>query len=401
MITEKSLSDVDFSVEDIKNIISNLDSNKAYGDDMISIRMLKLCDKSICKPLSIFFKSCLMQGIFPSEWEEANVVPIHKKNDKHCVNNYRHVSLLPICSKVLESIIYNTLLTYFIENNLISEKQSGFRPGNSCINQLLAITHEIFSSFDDNYEVRGVFLDISKAFDKVWHEGIIHKLKPNGISENLLSLLTDFLRNRKQRVILNGQSSSWANINAGVPEGSILGPLLFLIYINDLSGNIQCNPKLFADGHIKTILTKMNRTIGLLRKFQQVLPRPSLITIYKAFIRPHLDYGDVIFDQAFNNSFHQRLESIQYNTVLAITGAIRGTSKEKLYQELGFESLQSRRWFRKLSVFYKIIKNKSPSCLYYLIPKPLTSYSNRNSENLPPSKANHSFFKNTFFHPPS
>ena len=133
--------------------------------------MLKLCDKSICKPLSIIFKSCLTQGIFPSEWKKANVVPIHKKNDKQCVKNYRPASLLPICSKVLERIIYNTIFTYFIENNLISENQSGFKPGDSCINQLLAITHEIFSSFDDNFEVRGVFLDISKAFDKVWHEG--------------------------------------------------------------------------------------------------------------------------------------------------------------------------------------------------------------------------------------
>ena len=93
--------------------------------------------------------------------------------------------------------------------------------------------------------------------------------------------------------------------------------------------------------------------MDLLRKFQQVLPRPSLITIYKAFIRPRLDYGDVIFDEAFNNSFHQRLESIQYNDALAITGAIRRISKEKLYQELGFESLQPRRWFRKLSLFYR------------------------------------------------
>ena len=119
---------------------------------------------------------------------------------------------------------------------------------------------------------------------------------------------------------------------------------------------LHLDSKLSFDIHIKTVLTKVNRTIGLLQKFQQVLPRPSLITIYKAFIRPHLDYGDVIFDQAFNNSFHQRLESIQYNAALAITGAIRGTSKEKLYQELGFESLQSRRWFRKLSLFYKIKK---------------------------------------------
>ena len=162
---------------------------------------------------------------------------------------------------------------------------------------------------------------------------------------------------------------------------------------------LHLDPKLSFDIHIKTILTTVNRTIGLIRKFQQVLPRPSLITIYKAFIRPLLDYEDGIFDQAFNISFYQRLESIQYNAAFEITGAIRGTSKEKLYQELDFECLQSRRWFRKLSLFYKIIKSESPSCLYYLIPKPLTSYSTSNSENLPPIKANHSFFKNTFFPP--
>ena len=115
LIPEKSLSDVDFLVEDIKNIINKLDSNKAHGDDMICIRMPKLYDKSICKPLSIIFKSCLMQGIFPSEWKKVNV-PIHKKNDKQCVTNCRPASL-PIRSKVLEYIIYNTMFTYFIENN--------------------------------------------------------------------------------------------------------------------------------------------------------------------------------------------------------------------------------------------------------------------------------------------
>ena len=137
---------------------------------------------------------------------------------------------------------------------------------------------------------------------------------------------------------------------------------------------LHLDSKLYISIHIKTILTKVNRTIGLLRKFQQVLPpRPPLITIYKAFIKPNLNYVDVIFDQTFNNSFHQRLESIHYNAALAITGAIKGTSKEKLYQELGFESLQSRIWFRKLSLFYKILKNESPHYFYHLVPKPLTS----------------------------
>ena len=116
--------------------------------------------------------------------------------------------------------------------------------------------------------------------------------------------------------------------------------------------------KLSFDEHLKSALKKISKTVGLLRKFQGILPRTSLITIYKSFARPHLDYGDIICDQTFNESFHQRIESIQYNAAIAMTGAIRGTSSEKLYQELGLESLRSRRWLRKLCLFYKIYKNK-------------------------------------------
>ena len=125
---------------------------------------------------------------------------------------------------------------------------------------------------------------------------------------------------------------------------------MFQLVKRILKNIYACNldSKLSFDIHIKSILTKVNKTIDFLRKFQQALLTASLITIYKAFIRPHLDNGDIIFDQAFYNSFHKRLESVQYNTALAIAGAIRGTSKEKLYQELGFECLQSRRCFGKL-----------------------------------------------------
>ena len=132
-------------------------------------------------------------------------------------------------------------------HKLISSNQSGFKPGDSYINQLLSITHEMYKSFDDGYEVRGVFLDVSKAFDKVWRNGLIYKLKQNGVSGNLLNLIIDFLDGRKQRVILNGQYFSWASVKAGVPQRPILGPLFFLIFINDLSDNLVSNPKLFAD----------------------------------------------------------------------------------------------------------------------------------------------------------
>ena len=139
------------------------------------------------------------------------------------------------------------MLGVFLKNDLISQRQSGIKPGDSCINQLLSITHEIYQSFDEGFDVRSVFIDIFTAFNKVWHDGIIFKLKQNGTSGNLLNLLSNFLRNRKQRVVLNGKTSSWADVNAGVPQGSILGPLLFLIYINDLADGLSSNAKLFAD----------------------------------------------------------------------------------------------------------------------------------------------------------
>ena len=197
--------------------------------------------------LEMIFKQCVETCVFPSEWKKANIVPIHKKGTKKALENYLSVLLLSICGKILERVMLNEMFIFFIENKLISSNQSGFKPGDSCINQLLSIIHEIYESFDVGLEVRSVFLDISKAFDKVWHDGIIYKLTQNGISRNLLKLLEDFLKERKQRVVLNGQVSTWKNINAGVPQGSILGPLLFLIYINDLTEGLTTNVKLFAD----------------------------------------------------------------------------------------------------------------------------------------------------------
>ena len=145
------------------------------------------------------------------------------------------MSLLPICGNIFKPLNYNSLFRFFIANELIFSNQSGFKPGDSCINQFLSITHEIYKSFDDWYEVRGVFLDISKAFDKVWHNGLIYKLKQKEGSGDLLNLVIDFLDAIKQRVVLNGQYSLWASVKAGVPQGSILGPLFFLNLMTSLT----------------------------------------------------------------------------------------------------------------------------------------------------------------------
>ena len=164
--------------------------------------------------------------MFPSEWKKRNIVPCYKKGDKQNLKNYCPVSLLPICRKIFNEIL-SEMLRFFLTNNLLAHNQSGFKPSGSCINQLLSITHYIYSSFDDGFEFKSIFLDISKAFDKVWHEGIIFNFKQNGISDDLLNILSDFLRNRKQTVMFNGQSLTWANVNPGVPQGYIVGPLIF------------------------------------------------------------------------------------------------------------------------------------------------------------------------------
>ena len=141
--------------------------------------------------------------------------------------------------------------------------------------------------------------------------------------------------------------------------------------------------KLDFDEHIKGVFEKTSKSIGLIRKLRNFLPRPSLLQIYKSFVRPHLDYGDIIYDKAFIGYFQKKLESIQYNAALAITGAIRRTSREKIYSEIGLESLQDRCWYRKLCVFYKILNNMSSKYLNDILPSTARRCYSRNASNIP------------------
>ena len=150
----------------------------------------------------------------------VNVFRIHKKESRQLKKTYRPFSLLPICGKIFEKLVFDVMYEFLNKNNPLRPKQSGFRPEDSTINQLLSITNEIHKAFD-NYpsrETRTIFLDISKAFNKVWHEGLIFKLKSNGVSGELLNLIKSFLSERYQRVALNGKSSSWKPVLAGVPQ---------------------------------------------------------------------------------------------------------------------------------------------------------------------------------------
>ena len=168
---------------------------------IFSVKMIQICGESIALPLKLIFETALKEKKFPDIWKIANVVPVHKKEEKNLLRNYRPISLLPIFSKIFERVIYNCLFNYFVTNKLFTPAQSGFLPGDSCIAQLLSIIHEIQTNFDTNppADVRGVFLDISKAFDKVWHKGLIFKLKSYGVEGDLLSLLECYLTIKKSK----------------------------------------------------------------------------------------------------------------------------------------------------------------------------------------------------------
>ena len=193
--------------------------------------------------------SSLKLRLFPDIWKKSNIVSVCKRGDKKIIYNYRPISLLPICGKILEKVLLNSIYEFLEENNLLCEHQSGFRPSDSYEYQLLSIVPDIYTSFDCSppSDVIGIFLDISKAFDRVWHDELIYKVKCIGIIDMFLKLITSFVENRFQRVVLNGQASSWEPVLTSIPQGCILGPLFFLIYINDLPKNLSSNTKLFAN----------------------------------------------------------------------------------------------------------------------------------------------------------
>ena len=386
---------------------------------------------------------------------------MYKKADPQDVSNYRPISLLSVISKVMERIIHKYMFNFYRETDFITPFQSGFIPKDSTVNQLLSLYHSICLALDEGKEIRAVFCDVSKAFDRVWHEGLLFKLHRSRIQGRLFQWLSDYLSDRRQRVVLSGAMSDIVSIKAGVPQGSILGPLLFLVYINDIVSDINSPIRLFADDttlyivvddpqraadalnsdldqiqswankwlvtfnpmktesllfsrkttqpthpniymnnvqinevsthkhlgvvfskncswheHIVLTMKKAWQRIYIMRSFKFTLDRRSLEIFYFSFIRPVLEYADVVWDN-LTQSDEEELEKIQLKAARIISGTTKLVSVSNLYSETCIEPLRVRRKSHRLILFYKMYHS--------LVPRQVgdrTTYYLRNSSDL-------------------
>ena len=239
----------------------NLDSSKASGPDCIPVVILKNCEPELSYIPAKLFNNCLKESCFPGCWKVSSVVPVFKNvGERSTAKNYHPVSLLFVVSKVFEKLVNNRIVDDLEKCGPFSDFHYGFRSSRSTADLLTVVSDRIARAFNRSGATRAVALDISKAFDRVWHFG-----KSYGISGQIFGLISSFLSNRQLRVVLDGKSSKEYPVNAGVPQGSILGPTVFLLYINDLP-DVICNIAIYADD--TTLYSKCNHASDLWQQLE-------------------------------------------------------------------------------------------------------------------------------------
>ena len=223
--SDNMLNSVQFTPYEVETVLKSLKTGKASGPDSINNRILKELSQPLSHPLCVLFNFSIVTGKVPDIWKQANITPIFKKNDASDPTNYRPISLLSSIGKVLEKLVHKRIFNFFRDNQIITTLQSGFVPGDSTVNQLVDIYNTFCKALDEGKEVHAIFCDISKAFDRVWHKGLLFKLESVGIGGSLLNWFTDYLDNRVQRVVYR------------VPLPA--GRLLMQVFLRDLSSALS------------------------------------------------------------------------------------------------------------------------------------------------------------------
>ncbi|XP_072051476.1 uncharacterized protein [Amphiura filiformis] len=243
-----TMNDINVSCAGVTKLLQNLKPHKAAGPDGIPVRLLKETAEEISPAITMLFQATLNQGTIPSCWKKALVVPIFKKGSRSSAFNYRPISLTAVLSKLCEHIVHCSVLHHLIDQGILTDAQHGFRKRRSCDTQLLLTINDLARGLEQKQQIDLILLDFAKAFDKVSHQRLLLKAEFYGLRGHTLEWIKNFLQDRTQQVMIDGQRSSEAKVTSGVPQGSVLGPLLFLIYINDLPDSISSStPRLFAD----------------------------------------------------------------------------------------------------------------------------------------------------------
>ena len=247
----------------VQKLMESLKTNKASGPDNLPALILKELAPQLSQCLTEIFRQSLTSGKLPKDWKDAHIAPIFKKGNRHLAENYRPVSLTSICAKMMEHILCHHIRSHFDHHQILNQCQHGFRARHSCESQLITTMQDLLQNVEQKRQVDLLVLDLAKAFDKVPHRQVLQKVEHYGIRGNILAWLSDFLMDRTQSVVVDGEFSAPVPVTSGVPQGTVLGPVLFLAHINDLPSCVKSPTRLFADDCIlyRPILSEDDHTI--------------------------------------------------------------------------------------------------------------------------------------------